>query len=114
MRRAVVAAITSLLLIVGSTAAAVSAETSPPSPGAPGIGDPYFPKDGNGGYDVDHYSIKVAYHPASDALRGQATIRARSLQALSRFDLDFVGLTVDAGRVDGSALRGAAPSTSSR
>jgi hypothetical protein len=25
-----------------------------PTPGAPGIGDSYYPLDGNGGYDVGH------------------------------------------------------------
>ena len=28
-------------------------------PGAPGIGDPYYPLDGNGGYDVAHYDLDV-------------------------------------------------------
>ena len=41
-------------------------------PGAPGIGDPYFPLDGNGGYDVKHYDLDVAYEPATDVLRGIA------------------------------------------
>ena len=27
-----------------------SARGTPPTPGAPGIGDPHFPTDGNGGY----------------------------------------------------------------
>ena len=47
-------------------------------PGAPGIGDPYFPLDGNGGYDVEHYDLDVAYEPATDVLRGVATIRAEA------------------------------------
>ena len=38
-------------------------------PGAPGIGDPYFPLDGNGGYDVKHYVLDVAYDPATDVLQ---------------------------------------------
>ena len=29
--------------------------------GAPGIGDPYFPVDGNGGIDVLHYDIHDTY-----------------------------------------------------
>ena len=32
-------------------------------PGARGIGDPYFPHAGNGGYDVRHYGLDVAYSP---------------------------------------------------
>ena len=27
------------------------------SPGAPGVGDPYFPLEGNGGYDAQHYDL---------------------------------------------------------
>ena len=33
------------------------------SPGAPGAGDSYFPKYGNGGYDVSHYDIRLNYNP---------------------------------------------------
>ncbi|MEO7350401.1 MAG: M1 family aminopeptidase [Marmoricola sp.] len=99
MRRIVVALV-SLLLLAGSAAAAVSATNTPPGPGAPGIGDPYFPKDGNGGYDVRHYRIHVTYDPATNGLVGRVEIRARSLQALSRLNLDLVGLKVDAVRVD--------------
>ena len=35
-------------------------------PGGAGLGDPYFPKDGNGGYDVAHYELDVRYEPATD------------------------------------------------
>ena len=31
--------------------------------GSSGIGDPYFPLDGNGGYDVQHYGLDVSYDP---------------------------------------------------
>jgi hypothetical protein len=34
--------------------------------GAAGVGDDYYPLYGNGGYDVKHYLLKVAYDPASD------------------------------------------------
>ena len=30
------------------------------SPGAAGMGDRYFPIDGNGGYDVKHYRLDLA------------------------------------------------------
>ena len=30
-----------------------------PSPGAAGIGDPYYPLLGNGGYDATHYTIDL-------------------------------------------------------
>ena len=70
-------------------------------PGAPGVGDEYFPLYGNGGYDVRHYLLKVSYDPATDRLAGVATISARATQNLSRFNLDFVGLTVRSIKVNG-------------
>ncbi|MDP5183993.1 M1 family metallopeptidase [Blastococcus sp. BMG 814] len=73
-----------------------------PAPGAPGIGDPYFPLDGNGGYDVLHYDLDVRYDPATDVLDGVATITARALQDLSGFNLDLEGMEVRSVRV-GSA-----------
>ncbi len=72
-------------------------------PGAPGVGDPYFPLDGNGGYDVGHYLLDVRYAPATDQLTGVATITARATQSLSRFNLDFQGLTVRSITVNGKA-----------
>ena len=40
-----------LTLTIGATAA-VAKDAHDFTPGAPGVGDPYFPLDGNGGYDV--------------------------------------------------------------
>ena len=71
------------------------------SPGAPGVGDPYYPLDGNGGYDVRHYDLDLRYDPATDVLAGTATIIARATQDLSAFDLDFVGMHVRGITVDG-------------
>jgi aminopeptidase N len=73
------------------------------SPGAPGIGDPYYPLDGNGGYDVGHYDLDVRYDPATDVLDGVATIEARATQGLSSFNLDLQGLEVRSITVDGEA-----------
>jgi hypothetical protein len=101
MRKAVVAVLVSLVLALVSAVPATAATQQRPRPGAPGIGDPYFPSDGNGGYQVDHYGLDVSYDPATDALRGVATLRATSLKALSRFNLDLVGLTVDSVKVNG-------------
>ncbi|MEV4759783.1 M1 family metallopeptidase [Micromonospora sp. NPDC049559] len=75
------------------------------SPGAAGIGDPYFPSYGNGGYDVGSYRLRVRYDPASRALTGTATIAATATADLSRFNLDLAGLTVRGVRVDGAAAR---------
>jgi Peptidase family M1 domain/Peptidase M1 N-terminal domain len=70
-------------------------------PGAAGAGDPYFPLDGNGGYDTKHYLLDVKYDPATDVLEGAVTIRARATQNLSRFNLDLEGLTVEWVKVNG-------------
>ncbi|WP_394834383.1 M1 family metallopeptidase [Pendulispora rubella] len=68
--------------------------------GASGIGDPYYPDLGNGGYDVSHYDIRLKYEPVSDLLAGTATITATALQDLSSFNLDFL-LKVKSVRVNG-------------
>src|SRR5262245_58056923 len=44
-------------------ASAASAKPLTFAPGAPGHGDPYFPLDGNGGYDVDYYRLQIRYSP---------------------------------------------------
>ncbi|MFG1674945.1 M1 family metallopeptidase [Micromonospora sp. NPDC049282] len=76
----------------------VSAAT--PTPGSPGLGDSYFPDYGNGGYDVDHYDIRLRYEPATDRLSGTTTVLATATQDLSRFNLDFA-LDVESVRVNG-------------
>ena len=75
------------------------------SPGSAGIGDPYFPADGNGGYDVSHYDLNVVYHPSTDLLVGVAIIKAVAKQNLSQFNLDLKGLEVRAVRVNGDGAR---------
>jgi hypothetical protein len=68
--------------------------------GSPGIGDSYFPGDGNGGYDVTHYDLKITYDPDSDNLTGVATISVKATQDLSAFNLDFLGMTLRELKVD--------------
>ena len=64
------------------------------TPGAPGAGDPYFPDMGNGGYDVQHYDIRLGFHPSDHSITATTVVTARATQNLSRFDLDLQGLTV--------------------
>ncbi|WP_443066690.1 M1 family metallopeptidase [Streptomyces sp. NBC_01255] len=71
-------------------------------PGAAGLRDPYFPKLGNGGYDVRHYALSLAYDPGTGRLDGTAEITARATQDLSAFNLDLAGLTVAGATVDGA------------
>jgi aminopeptidase N len=57
--------------------------------GSHGLGDPYFPKAGNGGYDVQSYDLDLDYTPRTDVLVGRATIAATATIDLDRFNLDF-------------------------
>ncbi|HEY7198028.1 MAG TPA: M1 family aminopeptidase [Gaiellaceae bacterium] len=95
-----------LALVFGAGAAAAGGGNHQSfTPGASGAGDSYFPLDGNGGYDVQHYLLDLRYNPSTDVLRGVATIRARATQNLSRFDLDFQGLTISSLQVNGQEAR---------
>jgi len=71
------------------------------TPGSPGLGDPFFPNAGNGGYNVSHYSLNLSYEPSTNQLAGTATITATATQDLSRFDLDLRGFAISRLDVDG-------------
>ncbi|MFI6037742.1 M1 family metallopeptidase [Streptomyces sp. NPDC051315] len=75
----------------------------PDGAGGAGVGDPYFPKAGNGGYDVRHYALDLAYDPGTRRLSGTARVTARATQALTAFDLDLRGMEVEDVTVDGAA-----------
>ena len=94
-----------LLCLVTSVGMASAAPPVKATPGAAGIGDPYFPDDGNGGYDVQHYDLDLSYEPSTDVLSGTATIAATATQFLSRFNLDFDGLKVRSITVNGAAAK---------
>jgi hypothetical protein len=65
------------VLATGAFAASRPASQQP-APGAAGAGDPYFPTQGNGGYDVAHYGLDIRYIPASKVLSGTAQITANA------------------------------------
>jgi aminopeptidase N len=69
--------------------------------GAPGLGDPYFPRLGNGGYDVDNYVLDLEYDRRTNRLAGVTSISARALTGLERFNLDLKGMRVRSVSVDG-------------
>ncbi|SDD83673.1 M1 family metallopeptidase [Actinokineospora iranica] len=89
------------------------APTTPPRPepgpqvtggvGAEGIGDPYYPDDGNGGYDVTSYAVSISYDPSTKRLEGDTTVTATAADALTRFNLDLTGFEVASVEVDGAA-----------
>lgn len=75
-----------------------------PAPGAAGIGDPYFPLLGNGGYDAIHYALDLDLDVAAGSINAAtATIDAKATQELSAFNLDYRGPQIDAITVDGES-----------
>ena len=46
----------------------------PYDPGSTSGGDPYFPAAGNGGYDVGHYDLTLAFDPVSGRLDATAVV----------------------------------------
>ena len=91
-----VACLALLALPAASTAAPAKV-----GPGAPGAGDPYFPLDGNGGYDARHYGVTLKLDTDTQALVGTVVMDAVATQGLSSFDLDLHGLAVDGVSVGG-------------
>ncbi|MGQ0773531.1 MAG: M1 family metallopeptidase [Pseudonocardiales bacterium] len=75
--------------VPGDVPADVPGDVTAATRGADGIGDPYFPRAGNGGYDVTGYDIQLRYDPATDRLEGRTTITALATQNLSQFNLDL-------------------------
>ena len=71
-----------------ATAAASRSSTASVADGSSGIGDPYDPRLGNGGYDVTRYDIDADW----DATTLAATVRIEAVvgpRGLRRFHLDF-------------------------
>lgn len=97
-------AVACALALTATSATAVAPDAERFKPGAADVGDYLVPGYGNGGYDVSHYNIDVDYRPKTGMLRGTTTIRARSTQNLSRFNLDFA-LPARAVKVNGSAAK---------
>ncbi|MFJ7159250.1 M1 family metallopeptidase [Streptomyces sp. NPDC101118] len=100
LRRAAPATAALLALTAACTGGTVEG-----TPGASGLRDPYFPKAGNGGYDVTHYGLKLDYAPGTGELSGTAEITATAGQDLSAFNLDLEGMEVESVRVDGEGAR---------
>jgi aminopeptidase N len=69
--------------------------------GSRGLGDPYYPDAGNGGYDVSRYQVGVTFDPTDERLSGTTTISARALQGLHSFVVDL-RLDVSRATVDGA------------
>ncbi|GAA3536839.1 M1 family metallopeptidase [Nocardioides daeguensis] len=66
--------------------------------------DPYWPLDGNGGTDAQHYDVRVRYDFASGKLWGRTAIAMTATADLRSFSLDLL-LPATAVRVDGRKAR---------
>ncbi len=100
-RKLVLVSVCSVVALAGTSGVLAANFT----PGSSGLGDPFFPLGGNGGYDVDHYGLTLAYDPPSNQLTGTAEITATATQNLSQFDLDLRGFTITRLDVNGAAAR---------
>jgi aminopeptidase N len=103
--RAFAASVTVALAVGASAVAAGEARAQGHSPGSSGLGDPYYPRSGNGGYDVDAYDIALRYRPRSHRAVATTAIAATATQGLTRFNLDFRGPEISELTVDGQPAR---------
>ncbi|HSF85083.1 MAG TPA: M1 family metallopeptidase [Acidimicrobiia bacterium] len=65
-----------------------------------GLGDSRYPWLGNGGYDVQHYTLELTVLDDAPVLAGAAAVEAVAIEQLETFNLDFdpfeiLSLTVD-------------------
>ena len=89
LRGVVVASAAGIALCVPGVA--IAGDTT----GSKGVGDSFFPKSGNGGYDVSHYDVTLRYDPKKNRFEGgtHTTVTAHVTQdaGLTRFHLDYRG-----------------------
>ncbi|MDQ3404201.1 MAG: M1 family metallopeptidase [Actinomycetota bacterium] len=103
-----------LLAAVGFTACttaaklperSVPAQQVPSGPGSPGLGDAYYPEDGNGGYDVTKYAVNLSYDPPTRQLDGDTVVTAIASDQLNQYNLDLTGFEVTSVEVDGKTVK---------
>jgi aminopeptidase N len=99
-----VALLATLAVGFSSVPATGGMRSAAPVDGASGIGDPYWPLDGNGGIDVATYKISNRYALETKRLSGRTTIELTATHDLASFSLDFL-LDVSRVRVDGEKAR---------
>jgi aminopeptidase N len=92
-----------VLALAAGVAPGSSAVPLAPLEESAGIGDAYFPLDGNGGIDVLHYDVRDRYGFGDRRLSGRTTLKIRATEPLSRFNLDFL-LRVREVRIDGARV----------
>jgi aminopeptidase N len=98
LRRPRIASVLAVALVGALATGSVAAPAA-----APQVPDPYYPLDGNVGYDVLHYDIRDTYRMGDRYLFGATTIRLVPSQDLSTFHLDLL-LKPTAVKVDGATV----------
>ena len=86
----------------GTIAPDASGSGTQPGADVTGVGDPYYPEAGNGGYDVDHYDLDLTWRPDVGRMDGVATVTATATQELPELSLDAIDLTIASVTVDGA------------
>jgi hypothetical protein len=75
-------------------------------PGKSDVGDSLYPGFGNGGYDVQNYTLDLnVTDVATSKLMGLTTIKAKATQGLSSFNLDFIGFEIDSITLNGKPAK---------
>ncbi len=75
------------------------------NPSQSGLGDPYFPTMGNGGYDVQRYTLTLNVDMTKKTIDAREVIQARAQQDLTAFNLEFSGFSVAEVKVNGQAAQ---------
>lgn len=89
-RRTLLGTLLVTVVLIGSLGLPADGRVPKAGPGAAGIGDPYFPLDGNGGYDVARYEVHDSYAFATGRLSGWTVVSLRATEDLTSFNLDFL------------------------
>ena len=73
------------------------------TPDPDGVGDRFYPKLGNPGYDALHYDIELAVDTVAGTISARTALTAQATEELAWFNLDLLGLDVASVTVDGAA-----------
>ena len=87
--------------VSGSTTTGETVPPARPVEGDIGLGDPYYPDWGNGGYDAVRYTLDLTIRPEQDLVDAVVTMDAVATESLLGFNLDYAGPPLDQVMVNG-------------
>lgn len=86
----------------GTASAPAPQQPTGPGAGSSGMNDSLYPGFGNGGYQVEHYTLDITVNDVSTSdLAAITTIEANATQDLVSFNLDFIGFNITEITIDG-------------